>query len=246
MVELVKKEDTKSGSVKKEDTKDGSVSASKLLSLGEKKMVAGLGSVEKKPVVVAEPLGSGIPGGTSGTSGSPTRMVPEMEVAPPDQDIKDIIAKLQGGVGTGGEGSPSVEGEVPGLPPIDISIIKGFLYTVYRLPGVVYRVKGYKPPEEVMVDIDDQAQQLHTIMIRYGIADIKYIDLLVFGGGFAMNMANCIGTARDLRDNQLVDREKKLEADRIRMEMEEKRLREETDKIARTENEIRQRGPGEI
>jgi hypothetical protein len=221
MVEIVKKEDIKG--------KSGSP-----MTLSEKKLVASADSQAKTNVDIQKTTVSATVNGAPAGVDNATNL----EVAQ-DQDIKDMLKEMQGGGGgvSGVEGVVGTDGTVGEgtggesvVTPMDYMIVKGILQTVYMIPPFVMKV-DYEWPDYV---IDMRAKQLHAIMIRYGISDIKYIDLLAFGSGVAMDMATVI---RMGRDQKAVRKEKDRAMEVAKLE-EERRIAEDRLRIHDAKNKL--------
>jgi len=203
--------------VKKEEQKG----ITKQMTLGEKKAVA-TGAVAGG--------GSGLPAGAVRTNiagtlnGAPVRIdnATNLEVAKPDDDIKNMLVQLQGNQQFDASGMPVLGGSVDangmpidgglggglggsGLPPISANILAGMLHTVYMMPSYIYRVEYH--PDEFTIKV--KAQQLSDILMRYGITDVKYIDLLFFAGGLMGDMAGVAGHCKELKEEK--DKAKKVE-----------------------------------
>lgn len=214
---------------------------SKQLTLGEKKLIAAVTpNASLKTTIPAVPrmTSTGTSDNITSTEGD---KVEELKISN-DQDIKNMLAEIKGSqtspAGPGGE-VPG-EGVGPVIEPLDKSLIKGLLFTVYRLPSFIYRVKGFELPESISLDIEMQAEQLNAIMVKYGITSMKYIDLLIFGSGIAMNMATVIGQCRELKEKQKIEDEHKNNMDKIRNEEMEKqeRLRLQNNDTLRRNEEL--------
>jgi hypothetical protein len=210
MVEIVKKEDVKG--------KSGSI-----MSLGEKKLVASADSQAKTGVNISGNAQRTTVGATVNGVEMGVDNATNLDVAKPDDDIKQMLAQLQGGVtGAGAEIGPDgkpVGGVVgpdgmpigtggTGMAPMTAGIIKGMLFTVYMIPSYIYRVE-YKPDQ---FTIDIKGQQLADILERYGVSDVKYLDVLFFGAGVLGDMAGIMGKCKELKEEK--DFKKKLDEER--------------------------------
>lgn len=196
----------------------------KQLTLGEKKNIAS--SVSAAASSVSQP--QGVPIGAVRTTvagtlnGAPVRIdnATNLEVAKPDDDIKNMLVQLQGNQQFDASGMPVLGGSVDangmpidgglggsgsGLPPISANILAGMLHTVYMMPSYIYRVEYH--PDEFTIKV--KAQQLSDILMRYGITDVKYIDLLFFAGGLMGDMAGVAGHCKELKEEK--DKAKKVE-----------------------------------
>lgn len=214
--------------IKKEDVKGGSGVSSRQMSLAEKKMVA----KAEVPRQIIDNTGGGSGVKTTVTAtvngvGAGVDNATNLDVAKPDSDIKQMLAQLQqgqGGIGAGVPGVPGAEGGVPGVgdevgakyPPLSVNIVRGMLYTVYMIPSYVYRVEYH--PDEFTINV--KAQQLTDLMARYGITDVRYIDLIFFGAGVVGDLSGAMGVCKELREEK--NKEKKHKE--VMEEREEQRL----------------------
>lgn len=154
----------------------------------------------------------------------------QLEIEPPDKNIKDMLSVIKGETEPGEQ---SAEGEVKGeVPPeiamvtIDIKILKGLLQTIYTAPYFIYRTGRYEMSEFVSVNLDARASQLQMVLQIFGFVDPKYLVLLAFGGGFAMDMAMLIGDARELGQKAKEERELKKQTEFAKMTEEQRMLKQ--------------------
>lgn len=151
-----------------------------------------------------------------------------LDVEPPDQNIKDMLSVIKGEA----EQSKQPEGEISEnvahetISVIDINILKGLLHTIYMAPYFIYRTGKYKLPEIVSSSLDARASQLQMMIQLFGFLDPKYMILLVFGGGFAMDMAMLLGDARELGKDAKERREMEKRSEFAKMTEEQRMLKE--------------------
>jgi len=191
--------------IKKEDVKGGAGGVSKQLSLAEKKMVA-KADVPRQIIdntgTTAGPVKTNVTATINGVATGVDNAT-NLDVAKPDSDIKQMLERLQqgqagagAGTGVGTDGIPGGVGiEGARFQPLTVNIVRGMLYTVYMLPSYVYRVEYH--PDEFTINV--KAQQLTDLLVRYGVTDVKYIDLIFFGAGVAGDLAGIAGTCKELK-----------------------------------------------
>ncbi len=202
--------------IKKEDTKGGGGTKSTQMTLAEKKLVAKV----DVPRQIIDNTGTAAKINVSATiNGAPAGVdnATNLEVAKPDSDIKQMLSQLQqkqggivgeGGVGGGVVGPDGVIVESK-FPPLSVNIVRGMLYTVYMIPSYVYRVDYH--PDEFTINV--KAQQLTDLMARYGITDVKYIDVIFFGAGVVGDLSGAFGVCKELREEKNKEKKHKEEVE---------------------------------
>lgn len=195
--------------IKKEDAVVKGAKGTGMMSLSEKKLVA---KAEPPHQVIDNTVKTNV-SATVNESSVPVDNATNLNVVPPDSDIKQMLSQLQqkqGGIpGEGGVVGPDGVIVESKFPPLSVNIVRGMLYTVYMIPSYVYRVE-YHPDE---FTINTKAQMLTDIMTRYGITDVKYIDLLFFGAGVVGDLSGAMGICKELREEKNKEKKHKEEVE---------------------------------